>query len=400
MTAQHTEHEDFASLFQEEAATRKKMTPGQKVKARVVGISDEYIFLDVGGKSEGYLRRSELTDDEGNLSVAEGDEVETFFLATENHEMLFTTKIGSGPASKAFLEEAYRAAIPVEGLVAKEVKGGYEVTVSGNIRCFCPFSQVSLRRVDGEETFIGQHFLFKIMEYKENGRNIILSRRQLLEEERQEQKDKLRQTLKEGMLVKGTVTSVREFGAFVDIGGVEGLIPISEVGWSRVENINDYLTQGQEVEVTIKKLDWENDRFSFSLKEALPDPWHDITRTFPEGSTHTGTVVRLTKFGAFITLAPGIDGLIHISALGGGRRINHPREAVAEGQAIEVRIDKINTEEKRISLALAAATEEAAEDETGQKEFRDYTAKSEHRADTRSMGTLGELLKSQLDKKE
>ena len=214
----------------------------------------------------------------------------------------------------------------MEGTITKEIKGGFEVKIAGSTRAFCPYSQVSLRKTSDNEQYIDQQLSFKIIEYKENGKNIIVSHRKILEEQRAVQKEELKETLEVGQTVSGVITSIRDFGAFVDIDGIEGLIPISEIGWGRVTDIRASLDEGQQVEVAVKKLDWENDRFSFSLRDTLPDPWDSCT--LQEGTTMTGTVARLTTFGAFVTLVPGIDGLIHISNLGGGRRINHPREVV------------------------------------------------------------------------
>ncbi len=195
------------------------------------------------------------------------------------------------------------------------------------------------------------------------------------------------------MVISGTVTQLKPFGAFIDIGGLEGLLPISEVGWSRVENIEEVLSVGQQLEVAVKGIDWEADRFSFSLKETLADPWQRVGEKFPEGSVHNGTVVRLAPFGAFVTLGEGIDGLVHISRLGGGKRINHPREVVKEGEVVAVRVEKIDGDAKRISLVPAGA---AAEEEASQVDFSKYVDKSS----SSSMGTLGDLLKAKTKKKK
>ena len=394
----------FAQLFEGDFTSPEKMEPGQQVHATVVRLGKEWIFLDLGGKSEGILARSELLDQEGNLTVKEGDRLQAYFLSARGSELLFTTKLGAGPAAQAHLEEAFHSGVPVEGHVEKEIKGGFEVKVAGS-RAFCPYSQMALRRVEQPEQFVGQHLAFRIAEFKENGRNIILSRRALLEEERQKQKEVWRQSLEVGQTVKGTITSVRDFGAFVDIGGLEGLIPISEISWGRVEDIRGLLREGQEVEVAVAKLDWDHDRFSFSLKETLPDPWQEIRSKYPEGSVQTGRVARLTDFGAFVTLEPGINGLLHISNLGGGRKINHPREVVQEGEALEVRIDAIDEEKKRLSLMPAAAPEKAPAKQSGRKKspaaeenYRQYVKEKGKSGGT--MGTLGDLLKSKLEEKK
>ncbi len=191
------------------------------------------------------------------------------------------------------------------------------------------------------------------------------------------------------MKVSGTISSIRSFGAFVRIGSIEGLIPISEIGWDRVEDIQERLAVGQEVEVVAMKLDWEKDRFSFSLKQALPDPWENVAKDFPEGSRLPGTVVRLTDFGAFVMLAPGVDGLLHISKLGAGKRINHPREVVSKGQVVEVKVDNIDRDNKRISLSLAGSEQAAAEQKEGEEDYKQYVKEKSD-----SMGTLADLLKS------
>ena len=402
MSDNSSNNENFADLFKDADISKKQLTPGQKVQAVVVDISQDSIFLDVGGKSEGFIDRKELENETGSVTVAPGDTLEVYFLSSARNEMLFTTKIGGGSTSRAHLEEAYRSSIPLEGFVKKEIKGGFEVTVAGNVRTFCPFSQMDIKRISDTEDYIGQHMLFKIAEYKENGRNIILSRRIILEEEREEKRELLKEKLQEGMSVKGTITSIQKFGAFVDIDGIEGLIPISEIGWSQTKDIREVLTEGQDVEVVVMKLDWENNRFAFSLKQALPDPWEGISQKLPVGSIHSGTVVRLTKFGAFVKLAEGIDGLIHISKLGGGRRINHPKEVLEEGQTVEVKIEDVNAEEKRLSLnRVNDEPEQDTEDADKTEAYQEYLQKSAPSTGKKdSLGTFGDILQAKLQEKE
>ena len=402
MSDNSSNNENFADLFKDADISKKQLTPGQKIQAVVVDISQDFIFLDVGGKSEGFIDRKELENETGSVTVAPGDTLEVYFLSSARNEMLFTTKIGGGSTSRAHLEEAYRSSIPLEGFVKKEIKGGFEVTVAGNVRTFCPFSQMDIKRISDTEDYIGQHMLFKIAEYKENGRNIILSRRIILEEKREEKRELLKEKLQEGMSVKGTITSIQKFGAFVDIDGIEGLIPISEIGWSQTKDIREVLTEGQDVEVVVMKLDWENNRFAFSLKQALPDPWEGISQKLPVGSIHSGTVVRLTKFGAFVKLAEGIDGLIHISKLGGGRRINHPKEVLEEGQTVEVKIEDVNAEEKRLSLnRVNDEPEQDTEDADKTEAYQEYLQKSAPSTGKKdSLGTFGDILQAKLQEKE
>jgi small subunit ribosomal protein S1 len=385
--------ENFAELLEQSMAKRGgRLSPGQMVEAMIVKITPEWIFLDLGGKGEGYLDRKELVNADGTLTVKEGDTVRAYFLSSDNNEMRFTTKIGTGSAGHQQIEDAWKNQIPVEGVLVKEVKGGFEVKIAGSVRAFCPFSQTGIRREENQADYIGKTLSFKIIEYTE--RNIVLSRRAILDEERQEKKQELKSTLKEGMKVKGTVTSLQKFGAFVNIGSMEGLLPISEIAWNRTEKVSDILSVGQEVEVIVKSIDWDRDRLSFSLKDALPDPWERVAETYAVGSFHTGTVSHLAPFGAFVTLGAGVDGLIHISRLGAGKRINHPKEVVKEGQTVEVQIEAVDREKKKLSLALADISRAEAEEATTLKEYKQQTS-----AEPKNMGTLGDLLKKKMEQK-
>jgi small subunit ribosomal protein S1 len=393
--AEITEEESFAELFEQSFKGKGRLEPGEKVTAQVLKISGEWVFLNTGRKGEGVLDKKELLDAEGNLAVKEGDSVTAWFISSSNNEMRFTTKIG-GAAGQNQLEDAWRSGIPVDGCVEKEVKGGFEVKVTGSVRAFCPFSQMGLRRTENPGSYIGRHFPFRVTEYGEKGRNIIVSHRAILEEERRQQKEALRETLREGMIVKGTITSIREFGAFVSIGSVEGLLPISEIAWGRVADIHEVLAVGQEVEVVVKQLDWENDKFSFSLKDTLADPWEMVSQACPEGSFHTGKVARLTAFGAFVTLGAGVDGLIHISKLGAGKRISHPREVLKEGDIVEVKVENVDRENRRLALTLAGPARAAEEEEADMATFRRQAAVESGA----SMGSLGDLLKAKQERRK
>ncbi|MCE5336786.1 MAG: 30S ribosomal protein S1 [Desulfobacteraceae bacterium] len=378
------EEENFAELLKDSLVKPTRFQPGEKVNARIVKITSELVFLDLGGKSEGYLDRKELLDEEGNLPVKEGDDIQAYFLSSSNNELRFTTQISSAEAGRHFLEDAWQNGIPVEGVVEKEIKGGFEVKIAGGLRGFCPFSQMGLGRSEAPKELIGRHLPFRITQFGEKGRNVVVSNRAVLEEERERRKEALKATLREGDRVKGAVSSIQNFGAFIKIDSIEGLIPISEIGWDRVENVQDRLQVGQEVEVVALKLDWAKDRLSFSLKRAMPDPWTNIEKDFPQGSLQKGTVVRLTNFGAFVELAPGVDGLLHISKLGAQKRISHPREVVSVGDVVEVKIDTLDKANKRISLSRA----EAASDEETEEDLTPYVKKSHD-----SFGTLADLLK-------
>jgi small subunit ribosomal protein S1 len=388
--------ESFAEMLEQSLLGAKELKPGQKVEAKVLQIGPQWVFLDVGQKGEGVLDVKELQDEEGKVAVAAGDKLTAYFLSAAGGELRFTTRLGAGAAGAAQLEEAWRSGIPVEGRLEKEVKGGYEVRLAGGLRAFCPFSQLGLRREDFPETIAGQTRSFKVIQFGEQGRNIVVSHRAILEEERALQREALKGTLEEGMVVKGRVTSLRDFGAFVDIGGIEGLLPISEISYSRIEDISQVLQVGQELEVAVKKLDWEANRFSFSLRDTLADPWQKVGSVYVEGGTCTGTVARLTPFGAFVTLEDGIDGLVHISKLGAGRRLKHPGEVLKDGQQLTVTIEKIDREARRISLVPVGTAQEAEKAEAAVKAPASYSDKPAGQG----MGTLGDMLKKQLGEKK
>ena len=380
--------ESFSDLFEEKTVTASKLKPGDKIKAAIAGISGENVFLDIGQKSEGVLAANELRGEDGELSIQPGDTVEVYFLSTRKGEMIFTTRLGSGQTTNRELEEAFHSQIPVSGKVEKEIKGGYQISLAGS-RAFCPYSQMDIRRVEDPESRIGETVSFLITELSQGGKNIIVSARKILEIEREEKRKHLEETLQKDMKVTGTVTSLRPFGAFVDIGGVDGLIPISELAWGRIEKVEEVLHVGQQVEVLIKKLDWANNRISLSLKETLADPWDSALETYKPGSIHAGVVSKLMDFGAFVTLAPGIDGLLHISKLGAGRKIRHPREVLEQGQELTVRIEKIELENKRISLQ---PEDFKAQPKTERDDISEPSPEKWSPPASQSMGTFADLL--------
>jgi small subunit ribosomal protein S1 len=383
----------FAELFEQDGKQDKRwLEPGQKLTGKVLKIGNEWIFMDTGQKGEGVIERKEFLDSDGTVTVAEGDLITAYFLSSSHGEMRFTTKLGGGASGSTQLEQAWQAGVPVEGVIEKEIKGGYEVKL-GTSRAFCPYSQIALRRVENPEALIGTRLTFRISEYAENGRNIVVSRRALLEEEQQRLKEEVQAGITEGMTVAGTVTSLQDYGAFIDIGGIEGLLPVSEIGWSRVKDVREVLSIGQQLKVVVKSIDREKDRISLSLKDTLADPWEEVPAKFPEGSYHSGTIARLDTFGAFVTLSDGVDGLLHISKLGAGKRINHPRDVVKEGEQLEVKIESIDRANRRISLALAGPARAAAEEEATMTEFR-------RQADdgAKGMGTLADMIRPRVQR--
>ncbi len=358
---------------------------GEKINTTIVKITSEWIFLDLGAKSEGYLDKKELMDEEGNLTAKEGDSITAYFVSSRHGEKLFTTKLLTSKSVDDFLFKAYETQIPMEATVEKEIKGGFSVKINANVSGFCPYSQMDTKKIDDVAAYIGKKFEFIVAEYSENGRNIILSRRPLLEKIEQEKKSALKESLKKGMTVSGVVASVQKFGAFVDLGGIQGLLPVSEMGWGKVDDPKMLYAPGDKVEVIVINLDWETNRITLSAKATLPNPWEEVVRKYAEGSMLKGKVSNLTNFGAFITIEAGVEGLLHISKLARGKKIKHAGDVLKAGEEIEVKIEKIDRENKKISLDLAGSDKDTSA--TGDEDdFRNYIAKS-----PKAMGTLGDM---------
>ncbi|MDR0965014.1 MAG: S1 RNA-binding domain-containing protein [Myxococcales bacterium] len=347
--------ESFADLFAASDTHRtglKRFDVGEKVSGKIVQISGERAFLDLGGKGEGIIDLSELMDKNGALLVGLGEVIDAFVLSTGSGIML--TKALTKGAQREFLQEACQSGIPVEGNVVALNKGGFEVDLGGGVRAFCPISQIDTRYVEDPSAFVGQRLNFRIIEIKE--RDVVLSRRALLEAEQAAKAQALRDQLVPGARFEGVVTSVRDFGAFVDLGGIEGLIHVSELSFGRVAHPSEVLEAGQKVQVEVLRVDPPKEgvkgsgRVALSMKSLMEDPWTANADKLKEGDRVSGQIVRLQPFGAFVELEPGVDGLIHISALGAQRRIAHPKEIVSEGERVDCVVESIDPQARRIAL--------------------------------------------------
>jgi small subunit ribosomal protein S1 len=344
-----SESEDFATLFAQHEA-RRALEKGQVVKGRVIQITAEHVFVDVGGKGEAWIDRAELADGEGQLRVKVGDEVEATVVSTGD-EIRLSHKLRQGAQAREALAVAAQTGVPVEGRVAGVIKGGYEVTVGG-LRAFCPFSQMDLRRVDSEQDYVGRVLEFRVTKYAEGGRNLVLSRRALLEEQAAAAAEETRKKIVPDAVLSGTVASLADFGAFIDLGGVQGLVPMSELSHARVERAGDRLRVGETVTVKVLRLDPEKGRITLSLKALEGDPWAAVPGQLRERQIVRGRAVRATDFGVFVALLPGVDGLLHASEIPRHRQ-GAIREMVAAGAEIAVMIVAVDPAKRRIALALA-----------------------------------------------
>jgi small subunit ribosomal protein S1 len=341
--------DDFATLF-EASQGAKRLEKGQTVEGTVVAIGPEVAFVDVGGKGEAVITIDQLQDEAGAMEVAVGDRIQAVVVSTEGG-LTLSRRLARGAATDRQLEDAFEAGLPVEGRVQGAVKGGYEVRV-GRHRAFCPVSQIDTARNTEPAEHVGRVYAFRILEYKEGGRDLVVSRRALLEEEQRARAAELRSTVVPGAVLTGRVTSVREFGAFVDLGaGVQGLLHVSEMGWSRVSNTAEVVSPGDEVTVKVLRVDDELQRIALGLKQLTADPWTGVPSNYEVGQVRTGRVTRLAQFGAFVELEPGVEGLAHASAFPPTGQRGGWSRSVPVGTTAAFEILSIDVEQKRIGLA-------------------------------------------------
>ena len=343
---------DFAALLDGSLKNGRKPSvtckPGEAVEGVITKITDKTVFLDINSRDDAVIDIMEFKNEAGEITVKVGDKI-TAYCASLDDGILLTSRL-SGKMVDAGLADARASGLPVEGKVVGERKGGFEILI-GSTTAFCPYSQIDAMKQDAA-TYIGNTYSFQIQEYSENGRNVVVNRRKLVEKEREAKEKELRESLHEGDVVDGKVTRLAPFGVFVDIGGIEGLVHVSEMAWGRVEKPDGLVTPGQEVQVKIKEINWQNGRIGLSLRGMLPDPWYEAVGRYTPNTVVQGKVTRLAQFGAFVELEPGVEGLVHISKLGAGRRIGHPSEVVKEGDTVEVRIESVDVEGRRISLSM------------------------------------------------
>ena len=346
------EEEDFAALF---AASLQPAVfeIGQLLQGVVVLIARDVVFLDVGGKGEATMDLTELQDEDGEVTVEVGATVEGVVVSTAGGIKL-SHKLVQGAATRRQVEEAYRAKLPVEGRVESVNKGGYEVRIGGQ-RAFCPLSQIDTAFTSDPEVHVGQVYTFRILEYKDEGEDLVVSRRALIEEEEREQEADVRKTIIPGADVPGRIVSVRPYGAFVDLGGgIQGLLHVSEMGWSRVSDPSTVVQAGDTVTVRVLGVDNEKGKISLGMRQLQTDPWDAVGPSYASGQRLTGTVTRVVEFGAFIELQPGIEALAHLSTFPPTGKRDAWKDAVSVGATVAVEILTVDLDKKRIGVAVIA----------------------------------------------
>jgi small subunit ribosomal protein S1 len=339
---------EFAALFADEQSKSviRHVDKGELVSGQIIKFGRDVAFVDLGGKAEGIIDLAELSE----LDLSPGDTVEAMVLSTRGGIRLSRT-LASDARGEQLLEEAYETGLPVEGRIVERNKGGFDVTIGGK-RAFLPVSHLDLGSVEDLDAWLGRTSRFKIIEYAEGGKQIVVSRRSLMQEEREAAAEQTWATLQVGMVLSGTVRSIQEYGCFVDVGGIDGLVHVKEMQWGRIAHPSDLVSVGQEVTVTVASIDHERQRVGLSMRDAGDDPWKRIAKDIEVGSQLSGQITRLEKYGAFVEVLPGLEGLIHVSELTFARRVHHPRDVLTVGDQVTVTVLDIDASNQRMSLSM------------------------------------------------
>ncbi|XXX74656.1 30S ribosomal protein S1 [Sorangium sp. So ce134] len=346
--------ESFAALFEQSVEGGDFAREGEIISGTVVAVNRDSVVVDIGGKSEGVIALREFADAAGQAAVKAGDKVDVYIESRENDDGLVTLSKEKADKMKVWdeISNACEADELIEGTISQRVKGGLSVTIRGGVKAFLPGSQVDLRPIRNLDKLIGQTYKFKVIKFNKKRGNIVLSRRVLLERERDEMKAKTLETLTEGMTVKGTIKNITEYGAFVDLGGIDGLLHITDMSWGRVNHPSEVFQVGDEVLVKVLKYNADTERVSLGLKQTQEDPWNHAEEAYPAGKKVRGKVMSITDYGAFVELEPGVEGLIHVSEMSWTKKVKHPSKLLEVGQELECQVLEVDARAKRISLGL------------------------------------------------
>ncbi|OPY75552.1 MAG: 30S ribosomal protein S1 [Syntrophorhabdus sp. PtaU1.Bin050] len=344
-----TIEEEMKELYE---TSMRNLQEGNIIKGRVIDINGDTVIVDVGLKSEGKVSMSEFLDKSGTPTVSVGDEVEVMVVGREVKDGLLTLSKQRVDGIKVWhgIDKALEEGTPVEGPVVSEVKGGFIVDIG--VSAFLPISQVDVKPVKNPASFIGRNLKYKVIKVNQKKANVIVSRRMLIEEEKERKRAEFWKNVKEGQVIYGFVKSITDYGAFIDLGGVDGFLYVNDITWGRITHPKEYLKLGDEVKVKIMNVDFEKHKVSVSIKDLKGDPWARIDEKYPVGSKVKGKVVGVVEYGAFVELEPGLEGLLHVSEMSWDKKMRNPAKLVAKGDMLELQVLDIDKEKKRISLGL------------------------------------------------
>ncbi|MGE5277000.1 MAG: 30S ribosomal protein S1 [Acidobacteriota bacterium] len=332
--------------------TFRNLQEGQIIRGRVIGITPSEVIVDIGYKSEGIISVSEFTDFSGNLTVKEGDAVDVLLERTEDQNGYVVLSKDKAEKMKVWdeVEKSYRSGSTVRGRVIDRIKGGLAVDIG--VKAFLPGSLVDVKPVKNLESLRGKDFDFKVISVDKKRGNIVLSRKAVVEVEQEAKKKETLQLLEEGRVLRGTVKNLTDYGAFVDLGGLDGLLHVTDMSWGRVNHPSDLVKVGDEIDVVVLKFDRETERVSLGTKQLTEDPWSHVPEKYPAGSRVTGRVTNVTDYGAFVELEEGVEGLVHVSEMSWSKKVKNPSKVVSPGDTVEAVVSDVNREARRISLSL------------------------------------------------
>jgi len=341
--------DDFQTMFEE---SMRSVKPGGVVKGKVVGITAAHVMIDVGYKSEGQIPLQEFLDRDGKVQVQVGDEVDVFFDSSEddNGDIILSRERAENIKIWEEIERAFREGLGVEGVILSKVKGGFNVDVG--VPGFLPGSHVDVRPTRNLDKFLGKREKFAILKYNRPRGNVVVSRRVLMEKERDVLKKEILKVLEEGVILEGVVKNITSYGAFVDLGGIDGILHISDMSWGRIGHPSEMVKVGDHIKVAVLKFDAERERISLGMKQITPDPWTTVQQNYPVGTRVRGQVLSLMDYGAFVELEKGVEGLIHISEMAWTKKISHPSKVLQVGETVEVLVLNVDPNHRRISLGL------------------------------------------------
>jgi len=348
------EEENFADLFESYMTEQKDIQVGDKIKGEIIAVGDKNIFINTGTKTDGVVEKSELLNENKEIDCKTGDVLDLYVVSVSDGEIRLSKSI-SGVGGDRLLQDAYKSRIPVEGRVTETCKGGFRVSIMKKT-AFCPISQMDTKYVENQDEYVGESFDFLISKFEERGRNIVVSRRELLKQEQESAKKEFFKTAKPGDIIDGTVNTIMPYGVFVEIvPGIEGLVHISELSWSRIGHPDEILKVNDPIKTIILEINLETSKISMSAKRATTDPWETVHHQFKNGDKTSGKVTRCADFGAFVEIAPGIEGLVHVSEMSYSKRVHRAEDMVSPGDVISVTIKDVDAIKKRISLSMKDA---------------------------------------------
>ena len=341
--------EDFGQMFEE---SMRSVQPGEIVRGRVVNIGPEFVTIDIGYKSEGHIPLAEFRQRDGQLTVSEGDEIEVYFDSADSDQEGIVLSRAKAEQFRIWrdIEEAFNSHTPVDGSIVGKVKGGLRVDIG--VAAFLPGSHVDIRPIRDLDQFLGKTGKFAILKYNRARSNVVVSRRAVLEQERTALREETLKVLEEGVILEGTVKNITDYGAFVDLGGLDGLLHITDMSWGRIGHPSEMIKAGETLKVVVLKFDVEKERVSLGLKQLVPDPWGSVTERYLPGSRVQGKVVSLADYGAFVELEQGVEGLLHVSEMSWTKRISHPSKLLSVGDEVEIVVLDLDPAHRRISLGL------------------------------------------------